>query len=174
MQDRSIWTLYTEQLRINGVMLLRRRVELRHSSRSPALCITNVILAVLFCSISAWGWGNDGHEIAAIIAADHLTQTAQSHVAIILGVPTDRIATAMEATSVRPDSEFREEDRSTAPWHFIDICLQDRRVDVLARYAGGNCVTGKIDEYSRRLKEESYDRWGAAGDLALPLMTRSR
>jgi hypothetical protein len=27
-------------------------------------------------------------------------------------------------------------------------------------------VTGKIDEYSKRLKESNYDRWGAAGDLA--------
>ena len=147
-------------------MLVRKRSEFRQSLRSPALCITNVILAVLLCSISAWGWGNDGHEIVAIIAADNLTQAAQSHVASILGVPTDRIATAMEAASVRPDSEFREEDRSTAPWHFIDICLQDQRIDVPARCPSGNCVTRKIDEYSRRLKEGSYDRWGAAGDLA--------
>ena len=147
-------------------ILVRKRKELRRSSRSLAFCITNVILAVLFCPILAWGWGNDGHEIVTIIAADNLTQAAQSHVASILGVPTDRIATAMEAASVRPDSEFREEDRSTAPWHFIDICLQDRRIDVPARCPGGNCVTGKIDEYSRRLKEGSYDRWGAAGDLA--------
>jgi hypothetical protein len=29
-----------------------------------------------------------------------------------------------------------------------------------------NCVTAKIDEYSKRLKEGRYDRWGAAGDLA--------
>jgi hypothetical protein len=57
----------------------------------------------------------------------------------------------MEDASVRPDSEFREEDRSTAPWHFIDICLNDQRADVPARCPGGNCVTGKIDEYSRRL-----------------------
>jgi S1/P1 Nuclease/Metal binding domain of Ada len=166
MRDRCVWTLYTEQLRINGVMLVRKRVELRQSSRSPALRITNVILAVLFCPILAWGWGNDGHEIVAIIAVDNLTRAAQSHVASILGVPTARIATAMEAASVRPDSEFREEDRSTAPWHFIDICLQDQLIDVPARCPGGNCVTGKIDEYSRRLKQESYDRWGAAGDLA--------
>ena len=58
------------------------------------------------------------------------------------------------------------EDRSRPPWHFIDICLQDRRVDVPARCLGSNCVTGKIDEFSIRLKEGSYDRWGAAGDLA--------
>ena len=29
-----------------------------------------------------------------------------------------------------------------------------------------NCVTAKIDEYSKRLKDGSYDRLSAAGDLA--------
>jgi hypothetical protein len=71
-------------------------------------------LAVLFWPISAWGWGNDGTRIVAIIAADNLTQAAQSHVANILGVPASQTAIAMEAASIRPDSEFREEDRSTA------------------------------------------------------------
>ena len=146
-------------------MLVKKREDFRQS-RSAALCITNIVLAVFLCPVSAWGWGNDGHKIVAIIAADNLTPAAQSHVANILGVPADQIATAMEAASIRPDSEFREEDRSTAPWHFIDICLQDRRIDIPARCPGGNCVTGKIDEYSRRLKEGNYDRWGAAGDLA--------
>jgi hypothetical protein len=86
----------------------------------------------------------------------------------ILGVSADKsaIATAMEAASIRPDSEFREENPSTAPWHFIDICLQDRRTDVPARCHGEDCVTGKIDEYSSRLKEGNYDKWGPGGDLA--------
>jgi hypothetical protein len=75
----------------------------------------------MLCPVCAWGWGSEGHEIVAIIAADNLTPAAQSHVANILGAPVDQIATAMEAASVRPDSEFREEDRSTAPWHFINI-----------------------------------------------------
>ena len=109
-----------------------------------------VTLAFLLCPVAAWGWGSDGHKIVAIVAADNLTAAAQSHVANILGVPANQIGTAMELASVRPDSEFREEDRSTAPWHFIDICLQDGRIDVPARCPGGNCVTGKIDEYSRR------------------------
>jgi hypothetical protein len=126
------------------------------------------MLALLFCPLSAWAWGPDGHKIVAVIAADNLTPAAQSHVASILGVSADRksIATAMEAASNRPDNEFREEDKSTAPWHFIDICLQDRRTDVAARCPDGKCVTGKIDEYSKRLKDGSYDRWNAAGDLA--------
>lgn len=127
-----------------------------------------VALSILTLPVSARGWGPDGHEIVAAIAADNLTLAAQSRVAEILGVPAQKraIERAMETVSVLPDTVYREEDRSTAPWHYIDICLQDRRADVAARCPGGDCVTGKIDEYSRRLKEARYDRWGAAGDLA--------
>ena len=131
----------------------------RKSSRSRAISFANIILAFILCPVSAWSWGSDGHKIVAVIAAENLTPVAQSHVANILGVPTDEVVTAMEAASIRPDTEFREEDRSTAPWHFIDICLKDQRTDVSSRCLGGNCVTSKIDEYSKRLKEGSYDHW---------------
>src|SRR5271166_1160176 len=135
--------------------------------RSTAISIANAVLAILLCPVLALAWGPDGHKIVAVIAADNLTPAAASHVADILGVTADKrtIATAMEAASNRPDNEFRE-DKSTAPWHFIDICLQDRRSDVAVRCPSRNCVTAKIDEYSTRLKEGNYDRWGAAGDLA--------
>lgn len=139
----------------------------RQFAYSSALPVAIVAIAVL-CPVSAWAWGSDGHKIVAVIAADHLDSAAQSHVASILGVSADKraIAKAMEAASNRPDTEFRDQDKSTAPWHFIDICLQDRPSDIPARCPGGNCVTAKIDEYAKRLKDGKYDRWGAAGDLA--------
>ncbi|MGB3551923.1 MAG: hypothetical protein WA993_14625, partial [Candidatus Binatus sp.] len=89
-----------------------------HSSRSVALCIANVVLAVLLCPLSAWAWGSDGHKIVAVVAADNLTPAAASHVADILGASADKraIATAMEAASIRPDFEFRDEDPLTKPW----------------------------------------------------------
>jgi hypothetical protein len=110
----------------------------------------------------------EGHEIVAVIAADDLTPTAIPHVAQILGVPasTGLVEKAMAAASIRPDTEFREEDRSTASWHYIDICLQDNQHDLPARCPSGDCVTAKIDEYARRLRDRDYDKWGAAGDLA--------
>jgi hypothetical protein len=116
----------------------------------------------------AWAWGDQGHEIIAIIAADNLSPTARQIVAKILGAPpdVDSLEKAMAAASIRPDTEFREEDRSTAPWHFIDICLQDRRSDVPERCPGGACVTAKIDEYTKRLKAGECDKWGGDGDLA--------
>jgi S1/P1 Nuclease/Metal binding domain of Ada len=136
--------------------------------RRPAHYIAAVALAVLLHPISVWAWGNDGHEIVAIIAADNLSSAAQSHVAAVFHVSAEKsaIARAMEVAATRPDRVFREEDPSTAQWHFIDICLQDQRADLPRRCPGRNCVTGKIDEYAQRLKEDKYDRWGADGDLA--------
>ena len=142
---------------------------LTKKTRSTALRITNVMLAVLLCPVAAWGWGDQGHKIVAVIAADNLTPTAQIHVASILGAQPNKsaTATAMEAAAILPDRpEFREEYPLTKPWHFIDICLKDRRIDVPGECHEGNCVTAKIDEYSKRLKDANYDRWGAAGDLA--------
>jgi hypothetical protein len=117
---------------------------------------------------TAWAWGDQGHEIAAIIAADNLSPAARERVAKYLGVSpdVDSLEKAMAAASLRPDTEFRHEDRSTAAWHFIDICLQDQRSDVPARCPGGACVTAKIDEYVQRLRDGHCDRWGGAGDLA--------
>ena len=140
----------------------------RRSLRSRIVCVANIALSVVMLPMAAWAWGYDGHKIVAVIAADNLTTAAQSHVAKILGVSVDKsaIAKAMETASTVPDTKFREEDSRTAPWHYINICLQDQRRDVAARCPRGNCVTGKIDEYSKRLKQEHYDRWGAAGDLA--------
>jgi hypothetical protein len=132
---------------------------------------TSIVLICLlgtFCVRLRPGLGSPGHEIVSIIAADDLTPTAGSHVAQILSVPdeTGSVEKAMAAASIRPDTEFREEDRSTAQWHFIDICLQDSEANIPARCPQGNCVTAKIDEYARRLRVGNYAKWGAAGDLA--------
>jgi hypothetical protein len=155
------------QLRRRG-SASQRTLRSRMVWRSRTVCVASVLLAGVLLPISAWAWGFDAHKIVAVIAADNLTPAAQSHVASILRVAADKgaIASAMEKASVIPDSRFREEDSATAPWHYINICLQDQRSDVGARCPRGNCVTGKIDEYSKRLKQASYDRWGADGDLA--------
>jgi hypothetical protein len=117
-------------------------------------------------SSPAWAWFAEGHEIVGIIAADDLTSNARSHVSQIFHVPADTRSIEKAAASIRPDTEFREEDRSTAQWHYIDICLQDTKKDLSARCPHGNCVTAKIDEYARRLHDRDYDKWGAVGDLA--------
>ena len=100
---------------------------------------------------TALAWFAEGHKIVGTIAADDLTPTARSHVAQILGVPDDTpsVEKAMAAASIRPDNEFGKEDKATASWHFIDICVQDNQQDPAARCPQGNCVTAKIDEYKQ-------------------------
>lgn len=106
-------------------------------------------------------WYPEGHEVIAIIAADHLTPRASTEVARILGVADEKraVADAMAAASILPDTEFRK-DRSTRSWHYVSLCLQDRFSDLAARCPGGNCVTAKIDEYAGRLKDRDFDKWG--------------
>ena len=96
----------------------------------------------------AFAWLAEGHEIVAAIAADNLAPAAKAHMASILDVSDDTasVAKAMDAASMRPDLEFRA-DKTTPPWHYVDLCLQDTQRDLPARCPGGNCVTAKIDEY---------------------------
>ena len=151
------------------VTTARRGHGVRRLNHPARLTLAALASAALFCrAIPARAWGNQGHEIVAIIAADNLTPAAQSHVAQILGTSDtpDAIARAMAEASTRPDTEFRDDNRATAPWHFIDICLQDAPADIRARCPGGACVTAKIDDYVGRLRDGRYDNWGRSGDLA--------
>jgi S1/P1 Nuclease len=137
-----------------------------HFVRRSKSVLLNLFGLVLL-STPAWAWYTEGHQIVAVIAADELTPAARSQVAQILGVPdnTESVGKAMAAASIRPDTEFRR-DNATPPWHYIAICLQDRQADLPARCPDGNCVTAKVDEFAKRLRDNDYDKWGAAGDLA--------
>jgi hypothetical protein len=137
-------------------------------NRLELLFLSAFAISVIGTCATAWTWGDHGHGIIAIIAADNLLPSARNQVAKILGTTSDTnsLEKAMAAASVRPDTEFRPKDRSTARWHFIDICLQDQKSDLPARCPSGACVTAKIDEYANRLKAADYDQWGASGDLA--------
>ena len=134
--------------------------------RTRSLSVFGLVFALSLVPNLVLAWGNAGHEIVAYIAADNLTPTAQSQVAKLLGASAATVPRAMASAAVRPDTEFRPRDRSTAPWHFIDICREDQESDIPARCPNNACVTAKIDEYAKRLKDGNYDKWGADGDLA--------
>ncbi len=139
----------------------------RQISRSKTGLAAAALGAALLSGSASWGWFPEGHEIVAIIAAGQLAPAARAHIAQILAVPDDprAVADAMAAASIRPDTEFRS-DPTTPPWHYISLCWEDTPADIPARCHAGNCVTAKIDEFARRLKDHNYDKWGAAGDLA--------
>ena len=51
------------------------------------LCAFVVVLVAAGSISRAWAWGNQGHEIVAIIAADNLSPSARDQVGRILGAP---------------------------------------------------------------------------------------
>jgi len=136
--------------------------------RSLARLLAITVAITLVRASAAWAWGSDGHKIVAYIAADNLTSAARDKIAAILNKPrrARTVARAMAVLTVLPDTDFRERDRRTQRWHFIDICLQDQRSDLAARCPRNQCVIGKINEYAERLRRADYDEWGVQGDLA--------
>jgi hypothetical protein len=120
------------------------------------------VAVIIIASTTAWAWGDQGHEIIAMIAADNLSPSARDQVAKILATTSDTnsLEKAMAAASIQPDTEFGPQDRSTAPWHFIDICLQHQKLTCRPRCPGATWVTAKIDQYGKRLKAGNYDQMG--------------
>jgi S1/P1 Nuclease len=150
-----------------GLSNADRKATMNGKSYQKWVLLASVGSALLLLASRTAAWFPQGHEVMAMIAADNLTPRALSQVARILDVADQEsaVADAMAAASIRPDTEFRA-DPSTPPWHYIAMCLQDMPADMPKRCPGGNCVTAKIDEYTRRLKNRDYDKWGAAGDMA--------
>jgi hypothetical protein len=89
-----------------------------------------VLVAIPFCSGSAFGWGCQGHQMVALIARAHLTPAASAAVDQLLREnPIDAALTRF--CKDRPDDlmadaaswadDERNVDKTTERWHFIDI-----------------------------------------------------
>jgi hypothetical protein len=92
---------------------------------------TVLLAAVLWlCPVSGFSWGDEGHEIIALIADHYLTPAVRSQVASLLDGETTGLTrgTGMAAGATWAD-KFRDSDRNagqvhyreTQAWHYIDI-----------------------------------------------------
>jgi hypothetical protein len=96
-----------------------------------------VVTPVVVAATPIWAWLAEGHEIVAVIATDELRPSTKSHAAQILGGPADTgsVETAIAASSIRPDTELRGQDRATAQWHFIEYLPSGQRNRICRRGA---------------------------------------
>jgi hypothetical protein len=69
--------------------------------------------ATLFSSL-CWAWGQEGHQIIAAIAEDHLDETTKVMIQSLIG-NNHLYSVASWA------DEIRKERRATAPWHYVNI-----------------------------------------------------
>jgi nuclease S1 len=121
-------------------------------SRTPSRPWFIVALAVLIAVQSATpalAWGRLGHRVISRLAEKNLTPAAKAAIAELLE-PGESLADS----STWAD-EVRGRMRETAPWHYVDVPLDEPRYD--SKYSGAKvgCVVDKINEFRLVVKDKS-------------------
>jgi hypothetical protein len=125
--------------------------------RRGAECVTQqwlVIALTLFVLLQEAGlasaWGRLGHRLTARIAERYLTEKAKAEIGALLE-PGESLADA----STWAD-EHRREMPKTAPWHYVDVPLDEARYD--DKWAGDEPRKGYIVPKIRELRLVLKDR----------------
>ena len=105
-----------------------------------------VITLVAGC-LPTFAWGPEGHSLVARIADAQLTPAARARVAAILGSDSSMASIASWADQVRPSRA------ATAPWHYVDIPIDQPHLDMARDCPKGDCVIAKIEEFRKALND---------------------
>jgi hypothetical protein len=109
------------------------KVSIKHIG---AYVLILVAMGVLANALAAQAWGCKGHQTVAYLAEKHLSPAAQQMVQSLLNDnlidPTlKRLCnnTGLDemANSATWADDFRDKDKSTGDWHFIDISLDAKQ-----------------------------------------------
>jgi hypothetical protein len=101
------------------------------------------VIVVLCASLPVFGWGPEGHNLVARLAAAHLTPAAAARVAEILGPGISLESIASWADQIRRDRAV------TGPWHYIDIPIDKPHLDMARDCPKGDCILAKIEEFKK-------------------------
>jgi hypothetical protein len=117
----------------------------------------NVVLWIILSLISfpleqAWSWGEDGHSILAEIAQRRLTPEASAAVDRILGHNHSLASVASWA------DDYRDQDPTTAPWHFVDIPVDVIQFDPTTECINDGCVIAQLNRLRNDLRCASTDQ----------------
>jgi hypothetical protein len=142
--------------------------------RSPKLSlVTYFFLAVaLAAPQSAFAWGDEGHQIIALIVEHYLDPAARAKVATLLAADADTLTDHDIVSEATWADKYRDSDRNTTKiryeatwrWHFVDIELAEPN---LASACFGHpplpvgipasegppraCVVDKIDQFATEI-----------------------
>src|SRR5271163_4029332 len=119
------------------------------SSLHRALTISFSTLVILQFASPAWAWGRLGHRVIAKLAERNLTDRAKAEIKALLE-PGESLADC----STWAD-EVRGKMRHTAPWHYVDVPLDEPRYD--DKWAADDPSKGYIVPKIRELKATLKD-----------------
>jgi hypothetical protein len=144
---------------------------MRRIHRDAAAALLSIIVAG--GPAPALAWGDEGHEIVALIAQSFLDPPVQKKVSALLAADTDSHTAhdiASESTwadAIKNDSDLK---RRTSQWHFVDIEIQNPNVDqacfnhppspqgsVAFNGPANDCIIDKIDEFTAELSNPATD-----------------
>jgi S1/P1 Nuclease len=124
---------------------------LRQMSSRSSFVVVTTILSAFQLATPAWAWGRLGHRVISRLADKQLTPEAKAAIAELLE-PGESLAGA----SLWAD-EKRGRLPKTAPWHYVDVPLDEPRYD--SRFSGDvstkGCVVDKINEFRLVVKDKS-------------------
>ena len=113
--------------------------------------LTKATIGFLALAVSALApstilaWGNEGHQVIALIAADRLTPAARSEVAELLGGDA---RDSMENASIWADY-IRLTRPETAPWHYVNIEIAASGYSAATDCPADNCVVAQVQKAAR-------------------------
>lgn len=97
-------------------------------------------LALLCPLRGVFGWGHEGHDVVALIAEHYMTPAALRRAGDLLdGAAIDSVASWAD--------DYRRGHPETGPWHYINIPLEDSRIDMARECPDGGCVIGKTEQF---------------------------
>ena len=119
------------------------RTPLSAAYQLPAAIVALVVAA--FAPSGVLAWGNEGHRVIALIAADRLTPVARAEVAALLGGDA---RDSMESASTWADY-IRLSRPETAPWHYVNIEVSASGYNAATDCPADNCVVAQVQKDAR-------------------------
>ncbi|HEX5126355.1 MAG TPA: S1/P1 nuclease [Rhodocyclaceae bacterium] len=130
-------------------------------------------LVTLVVSPPVFAWGDEGHEIVALIADHYLEPPVHAKVVALLAKDQTKLTSQDMAHEATWADKFRDSDRSTTQihynetyhWHFVDLEIDQPNMNVACnRHPGlpprqlassgpaNDCIVAKIDQFVVELK----------------------
>jgi hypothetical protein len=140
------------------------------------LCAAIALLCNGAWSNPVWAWGDEGHEVVALIAQSRLDPVVRRNVEALLAADTDTLTAPNMAEAATWADKYRDFDRNgarqhTRLWHFVDLELSAPDLDracfdhpalpagtLASNGPAQDCVVDKIDEFAAELANPSTDR----------------
>jgi hypothetical protein len=130
---------------------------------------TVVALTLLLFPQLAFGWGDDGHKVVALIAEHYLTADVRNTVTALLAQDTDPLTQHDIASEATWADKYRNQHRETANWHFVDIEIDNPDISIacagrpplppntVASNGPPACILDKIQQFTTELAKPGTD-----------------